>query len=161
VTARRGRTFAVLIASVGGLLFGYGTGVIAGALPLIADTYQLSSWSQGAAVSAALLGAALTAPTSGRLADHFGRRPVIVTAAAAFAIGTGISADVSGAGMLITVRVGMGRVSWISPGRFPMPLFRTGRAAHTASGSPQVTWWRRVSVDPTAWGFSRPGSDNV
>jgi SP family galactose:H+ symporter-like MFS transporter len=121
VTARRGRTFAVLIASVGGLLFGYGTGVIAGALPLIADTYQLSSWSQGAAVSAALLGAALTAPTSGRLADHFGRRPVIVTAAAAFAIGTGISADASGAGMLITGRFIVGLA--LGATSFAVPLY--------------------------------------
>ncbi|MGW7369146.1 MFS transporter, partial [Streptomyces sp. NPDC054841] len=51
------RTLTVCVASVGGLLFGYGTGVIAGALPLVTAEYGLSSWAQGAAVSAALLGA--------------------------------------------------------------------------------------------------------
>jgi hypothetical protein len=43
------------------------------------------------------------------------------------------------------VRVGMGRGSRISPGRLPVPLSRTGRAAFTASGSPRARpawgWW--------------------
>jgi hypothetical protein len=59
------------------------------------------------------------------------------------------------------VGVGMGRVSRVSPGRFPMPLRRTGRAAFTASGSPQVTLGRRLLVCPTGWGYCCPGSDNV
>lgn len=86
------RVFTVLLAFSGGILFGYGTGVIAGALPLVKQSYDLGSWAQGWIVSIALLGAALTAPISGRLADRFGRRLVIGYAAIIYMAGTVISA---------------------------------------------------------------------
>jgi sugar porter (SP) family MFS transporter len=115
------RTLTVCVASVGGLLFGYGTGVIAGALPLVTADYALSSWSQGAAVSAALLGAALTAPSSGRLADHFGRLPVIGAAAAVYALGTLASAAATGAGSLLTGRFLVGLS--LGATSFAVPLY--------------------------------------
>ncbi|MFD3333025.1 MFS transporter [Streptomyces sp. NPDC058700] len=115
------RTLTVCVASVGGLLFGYGTGVIAGALPLVTGAYGLSSWSQGAAVSAALLGAALTAPSSGRLADRFGRLPVIGAAAAVYALGTLASAAAVGAGSLLAGRFLVGLS--LGATSFAVPLY--------------------------------------
>ncbi|MBP2707986.1 sugar porter family MFS transporter [Microbispora sp. RL4-1S] len=112
---------AVLLASVGGLLFGYGTGVIAGALPLTAAEYGLSAWVQGIAVSAALLGAALTAPMSGRLADRFGRLPVIATATALYAAGSGVSALATGAGSLVAGRLLVGLA--LGATSFAVPLY--------------------------------------
>ncbi|CAM3599360.1 sugar porter family MFS transporter [Nocardiopsis gilva] len=98
------RALTVFLASLGGLLFGYGTGVIAGVLPFITTAFELSSWEQGAAVSAALLGATLTAPSSGWLADRFGRRPVILVAAAVYTVGTAASAAASGPLVLLSGR---------------------------------------------------------
>ncbi|MCX4547151.1 sugar porter family MFS transporter [Streptomyces sp. NBC_01565] len=115
------RTLTVCVASVGGLLFGYGTGVIAGALPLVTAEYGLSSWAQGAAVSAALLGAALTAPSSGRLADRFGRLPVIGSAAAVYAAGTLASAAATGAGSLLAGRFLVGLS--LGATSFAVPLY--------------------------------------
>ncbi|MFJ6722280.1 sugar porter family MFS transporter [Streptomyces sp. NPDC091259] len=115
------RTLTVCVASVGGLLFGYGTGVIAGALPLVTAEYGLSSWSQGAAVSAALLGAALTAPGSGRLADRLGRLPVIGGAAAVYAAGTLASAAAAGAGSLLAGRFLVGLS--LGATSFAVPLY--------------------------------------
>lgn len=115
------RSFAVLVASVGGLLFGYGTGVIAGVLPQVADAYRLSSWTQGAAVSAALVGAALTAPTSGRLADRFGRRAVIGSAAAVYLAGTVASAAATGAVSLLAGRFLVGLA--LGATSFAVPLY--------------------------------------
>ncbi|MFH9677378.1 sugar porter family MFS transporter [Streptomyces sp. NPDC017405] len=115
------RALAVLTASVGGLLFGYGTGVIAGVLPLVADAYRLSSWIQGAAVSAALVGAALTAPTSGRLADRFGRRAVIGSAAAVYLAGTAASAAATGAASLLAGRFLVGLA--LGATSFAVPLY--------------------------------------
>ncbi|MFD7581847.1 MFS transporter [Kitasatospora sp. NPDC059817] len=113
------RLLTVCVASVGGLLFGYGIGVIAGVLRLVADIFTLSSWQQGAVVSAALLGAALTALTSGRLADRFGRRPVIGAAAAVYALGTAASAAASGSTTLLIGRflvgLALGAVSFAVP----------------------------------------------
>ncbi|MFE3469114.1 sugar porter family MFS transporter [Streptomyces sp. NPDC059185] len=93
---RRTRALTMGVAATGGLLFGYGTGVVSGALPLITAEYHLGAWGQGAAVSAALLGATLTAPSSGRLADRFGRLPVIGSAAVLYAVGTVASAAATG-----------------------------------------------------------------
>ncbi|WP_336317674.1 sugar porter family MFS transporter [Streptomyces lavendofoliae] len=115
------RRLTILVASIGGLLFGYGTGVIAGALPLVSAEYGLSSWAQGAAVSAALLGAALTAPSSGRLADRFGRLPVIGGAAAAYAVGTLASAAADGAGLLLAGRFLVGLS--LGATSFAVPLY--------------------------------------
>ncbi|MEU1819748.1 sugar porter family MFS transporter [Streptomyces roseifaciens] len=115
------RAFTVLLTSLGGLLFGYGTGVIAGALPMVSRTYGLSSWAQGAAVSAALLGAALTAPTSGRLADRLGRRPVLGGATAFYAAGTLLSATAEGTASLLTGRLLVGLA--LGATSFAVPLY--------------------------------------
>ncbi|GBD47311.1 sugar transporter [Methylopila sp. Yamaguchi] len=74
-------------ASLGGLLFGYDTGVISGALPFIRDLFQLSEAMQGFVVSIALLGAAVGAATAGSLADAYGRRKVILVVALLFVVG--------------------------------------------------------------------------
>ncbi|MFC5721270.1 MFS transporter [Streptomyces gamaensis] len=115
------RAFTVSLASVGGLMFGYGTGVMAGVLPMVAGTYRLSSWSQGAAVSAALVGAALTAPTSGRLADRLGRRPVIAAAAAVYIAGTAGSALATGPAALVAGRFLVGLA--LGATSFAVPLY--------------------------------------
>ncbi|GAA2497224.1 sugar porter family MFS transporter [Streptomyces gobitricini] len=115
------RTLTVCVASIGGLLFGYGTGVIAGALPFVSADYALSSWAQGAAVSAALLGAALTAPSSGRLADRFGRLPVIGSAAAVYAVGTLASAAATGTELLLAGRFLVGLS--LGATSFAVPLY--------------------------------------
>ncbi|MFJ3219255.1 MFS transporter [Kitasatospora sp. NPDC086801] len=115
------RLLTVCVASVGGLLFGYGIGVIAGVLRLVAETFALSSWQQGAVVSAALLGAALTALTSGRPADRFGRRPVIGAAAAVYALGTAVSAAASDSTALLAGRFLVGLA--LGATSFAVPLY--------------------------------------
>ena len=75
------------IAALAGLLFGYDTGVISGAILFIKDQFQLSSGSVQRVVSAVLLGAVVGAAFSGALADRFGRKKVILITAFLFAIG--------------------------------------------------------------------------
>jgi sugar porter (SP) family MFS transporter len=76
------------IAALGGLLFGYDTGVISGAMLFVRTRFNLSADMQGVVVSAVLLGAFLGALFSGRMADHFGRRKTIITVALLFALGS-------------------------------------------------------------------------
>ena len=66
-----------IIAAIGGLLFGFDTGVISGALLLIRDEWQLSTLSQELVTSAVLIGAIIGAVSSGRIADIYGRKKVI------------------------------------------------------------------------------------
>lgn len=76
-----------IIAALGGLLFGYDTGVISGALPFINDEFGLSPFSEGLVVSSLLVGAMVGAGFAGRLADTLGRRRVVLIAAVVFALG--------------------------------------------------------------------------
>ncbi|MDX1872818.1 sugar porter family MFS transporter [Mycolicibacterium sp. 120266] len=93
-------TSAVRIASVaalGGLLFGYDSAVINGAVASISQDFGVEGLTLGNAVASALLGAAVGAMTAGRIADRIGRITVMKIAAVLFfisAIGTGLAPNV-------------------------------------------------------------------
>ena len=75
------------IASLGGLLFGYDTGVISGALPFLKQDFALDARMLGVATSAVLVGATLGAAGAGTISDMFGRRRVILVVALLFVVG--------------------------------------------------------------------------
>jgi len=77
-----------VVATFGGLLFGYDTGVINGALEPMKDDLGLTSATEGFVVSILIFGAAIGALIGGRLADKYGRRSNILMLACIFAFGT-------------------------------------------------------------------------
>jgi MFS family permease len=120
-TQRRGsRNFAIwFFGALGGILWGYDTGVISGAMLYIPDSFPLTPLVQGLVVSGLLVGAMLGAALAGRLADPLGRRPLILAGGVVFIVGTLGSALATGPAMLVAFRfvmgVGVGIVSVVVP----------------------------------------------
>ena len=110
---------AAIFAALGGLLFGYDTGVISGAILFVKNQFALTSGTESEVVSSVLWGAVVGALFGGYLADRFGRRPVILGAAVIFvigAIGTAVTPTVSWliAGRVV-VGLAIGVASLIAP----------------------------------------------
>lgn len=94
--AHRNVVLTAAIAGLGGLLFGYDTGVIAGALLFIKTDFALGSFAQGLVVAAVPIGAVLGAGIAGPAADRYGRRLMILVAAGVFIVGALASAAAPG-----------------------------------------------------------------
>ncbi|MGH3488728.1 MAG: sugar porter family MFS transporter [Actinopolymorphaceae bacterium] len=130
---RRRQTQIAVIATQGGFLFGYDTGVISGALPFIRQDLALTPATQGIVVSSLLLGAAFGATFGGRLSDRWGRRSTIRVAALVFCAGTLGSALAPAAGFLVLARVILGLAVGCVSATVPLyigeisPVSRRGR----------------------------------
>ncbi|HEV7136232.1 MAG TPA: sugar porter family MFS transporter [Steroidobacteraceae bacterium] len=84
---RRRLLLISMTATIGGLLFGYDTGVVNGALLYMGRDLHLTPADEGFITAALLLGAALGALLAGRLADRFGRRHTLWLLAGTFVAG--------------------------------------------------------------------------
>lgn len=118
-----GRRFvytAAVFAGLGGLLFGYDTGVISGAELFFKNDFSLSTFALEIIVSGALAGAATGALTGGRLADLFGRRTLLIVTALVFAAGSILCAAASSPTMLIVGRIVVGVGIGLSSGTVPV-----------------------------------------
>jgi sugar porter (SP) family MFS transporter len=109
------------VAAMGGLLFGFDTGVISGALLSIRRQFELTSMSQELVVSAVLVGCIFGAAVSGKLADRFGRRNLIIACAAVFFLGSFATAAAQSVYALMWGRVVIGLA--IGAASFAVPLY--------------------------------------
>lgn len=98
-TAKHHVLWVAVVAALGGLLYGYDTGVIAGAMLQISEDFDLESRFGGAThnitelvTAAILLGAVVGALATSVLVGRFGRRRTIIIIAVLFAIGVVLSA---------------------------------------------------------------------
>jgi sugar porter (SP) family MFS transporter len=80
------------IAAMGGLLFGYDTGVISGALLFLKQSFALNPVQQEIATSSVLVGAIIGAIVAGRVNDTLGRKKTLLILAVIFGIGALLTA---------------------------------------------------------------------
>ncbi|HEY9711978.1 MAG TPA: MFS transporter, partial [Chroococcales cyanobacterium] len=109
------------IAALSGLLFGFDTGVISGALIYMREQFHLDPVGEGAVVSGVLFGATFSSMVSGRLTDHFGRKKVILGTAILFAVGSLVTALAPSVALLVAGRVVLGLA--IGVASFAAPLY--------------------------------------
>lgn len=84
--------FITSVAALGGLLFGYDTGVISGAQLFLVKTFSLNPQQQELAVSAVLIGAIIGALVAGKINDAFGRKKTLLLLAVIFTLGALLTA---------------------------------------------------------------------
>ncbi len=122
--AKRTRHFVKIVAAtaaLAGLLFGFDTGVISGAILFIKGDFGLTPFTEELLVSAALVGAVCGSVLSGRLTDRIGRKRAIVITAGIFAFGSILCAMATSTGVLILGRIAIGLA--IGVASYTAPLY--------------------------------------
>lgn len=97
-----------LVATFGGLLFGYDTAVINGALSPMVKELRLTTLTEGVVTSSLLFGAAIGAISGGRLSDAWGRRKSIILMSVLFFIGAMVCVVAPSFGVMVIGRVILG-----------------------------------------------------
>ncbi len=111
--------FLACTAALGGLLFGFDIAIITGAGPFITRHFNLSDLGLGWAFSSLLFGCVFGSFASGRLADRYGRKPLLLIVAVLFALTSIATALAPSFTAFITARflggIAVGGVSLLSP----------------------------------------------
>ncbi|MBU6534007.1 sugar porter family MFS transporter [Streptomyces mayonensis] len=106
-----------LVAALGGLLFGYDTGIISAALLYISPQFDLGDQAQQIVVASLLVGAIVGVAAGGSLMDRIGRKRTLITTAAVFIVGAAVSAvsisviELVGARVLLGLAIGCSSVA--------------------------------------------------
>lgn len=108
------------VAALGGLLFGYDTGVISGALLFVKTGFALGSLGQSIVVSAVLVGAVLGSAVAMTTADRYRRRSLIFASSVTFLVGTIVSAAAPDVAVLVAGRVVVGLAIGLSSSVVPL-----------------------------------------
>ncbi|HEX7324548.1 MAG TPA: sugar porter family MFS transporter [Rhodanobacteraceae bacterium] len=115
------RTAALVIgfAGLGGFLYGFDIGVIAGALDFMQRDYRFDDLDKGLVVAAVLYGGAVATFFSGSMADRWGRRFSVNVSAVVYIVGTAIVVAASNFGMILGGRLieglGIGIITIVAP----------------------------------------------
>ena len=107
------------VAALGGLLFGYDTAVISGAIGYLSDHFVLDAHVRGWAASSALIGCIIGACFAGMLSDWLGRKKVLILSAVLFTVSALLSAMPQTITQFAIARIlggfGVGAASMLSP----------------------------------------------
>lgn len=122
-----------LVATLGGLLFGYDTSVINGAGGFMTEDLGLSEIGLGVAVSSLLFASAVGALTGGRVSDAIGRRTTILVMAVLFIVGVLLVVTAPGLALVVTGRIVLGLA--VGAASVVVPVFLAELAPYEIRGS--------------------------
>ena len=125
--------FIFFFGALGGLLFGFDTGIISGASPLIESNFNLGTEQTGFIVSSVLIGSSVGALSIGSLSDKFGRKRLLILASIMFLIGSGLSMFAQGFVSMVIARIILGFAVGSASALTPAYLAELADAPHRGS----------------------------
>jgi SP family arabinose:H+ symporter-like MFS transporter len=126
-------TLVSIVAAIGGLLFGYDTAVISGAIGFMQQKFHLGPVMMGWAVSCLMIGAIIGAGFAGVLSDKFGRKRMLILAAILFSVGSIGSAIPATISQFVFARVLGGIGIGVSSTLVPLYIAEIAPARHRGS----------------------------
>src|ERR1700761_1236903 len=134
-TKRSYNRFLLLVAGLGGLLYGVDVGIIGGALPYLEATSNLSPSQLSIIVAAVLLGSVFSTLFAGLLADWMGRKPLMILSGMAFIVSIPVIALSHGYAPLFFGRLLQGMSGGFIGIVVPLYLAECLVAAHRGKGT--------------------------
>ena len=132
--------FLLLVAGLGGLLYGIDVGIIAGALPYLEATSGLNAGQLSIIVAAVLLGSVISTLFAGFLADLIGRKPLMVLSGVVFIASIPMIALAHGFGPLVLGRLLQGISAGLIGVVVPLYLAECLGAANRGKGAGIFQW---------------------
>ncbi|HEY1766691.1 MAG TPA: MFS transporter [Terracidiphilus sp.] len=145
-STRRYNLFLLLVAGLGGLLYGIDVGIIGGALPYLEATSGLTPAQLSVIVAAVLLGSVFSTLFSGALADWLGRRWLMILSGLTFVLSVPVIALSHGYGPLFFGRLLQGVSAGLVGVVVPLYLAECLGAANRGKGTGIFQWMLTLGI---------------
>lgn len=142
--------FLLIVAGLGGLLYGVDVGIIAGALPYLETTSGLNRSELSIVVAAVLLGSVFSTLFAGLLADWMGRKALMAVSGVMFVISIPIIALAHGYDSLVLGRLLQGTSAGLIGVVVPLYLAECLTAAHRGKGTGIFQWLLTAGIATAA-----------
>ena len=143
---RRYNAYLLLVAGLGGLLYGVDVGIIGGALPYLEATSKLTAAELSVIVAAVLLGSVFSTLFAGLLADWMGRKPLMVLSGLAFVLSIPVIALSQGYGPLFFGRLLQGISGGLIGVVVPLYLAECLAASNRGKGTAIFQWMLTLGI---------------
>ena len=143
---RRYNAFLLLVAGLGGLLYGIDVGIIGGAYPYLAATSGLTASQLSVIVAAVLLGSVLSTLFAGMLADWMGRKPLMILSGCTFALSIPVIAHSQSYAALLSGRLLQGMSGGLIGVVVPLYLAECLSASNRGKGTAIFQWLLTLGI---------------
>src|SRR6516164_4261160 len=143
--------FLLIVAGLGGLLYGVDVGIVAGALPYLEATSGLNAGQLSIVVAAVLLGSVISTLFAGLLADWLGRRTLMILSGLMFVVSIPVIALSHGYAPLILGRLLQGVSAGLIGVVVPLYLAECLAAANRGKGTGIFQWLLTLGIVSAAF----------
>ena len=143
---RRYNAVLLLVAGLGGLLYGVDIGIIGGAYPYLEETSHFTAQQLSFIVAAVLLGSVFSTLFAGMLADWLGRKPLMMLSGLTFVVSIPVIALAPGYGSLFFGRLLQGVSAGLIGVVVPLYLAECLSATNRGKGTAVFQWLLTMGI---------------